>query len=394
MLAPTRPFLVIYIVWHPGFTAGARLAEALREHFRRKLYENVAGGTGISVMFRYAALPNSNVPLPINLDEAETSAIVVLTESALVSDAAWLAYINDLAQATDAAALTSRLFPVFLDQEGLKLGIAEQALRWDSWEGSPPERQQRLIAELSYEFCRMLRHYLANCAKPDMGEDERFQAYLQKVQIFISHSKHDEHGVNIAKAIRTRLTQGHGLTSFFDVHDIPAGLRFNKVLLFNVKTSAVVAVHTDSYSSREWCRREIIEAKRWNVPLVVANCISDMDERSFPYLGNVPMIRMEPAKPERIDLIVTHLLGELLKDYLWKCRLLLAGITNDPQITCLPRSPELISLVWLPASETVPAPIIVYPDPPISAEERDLIKQVVPRVRLCSMTEWIAGAKS
>jgi hypothetical protein len=56
----------------------------------------------------------------------------------------------------------------------------------------------------------------------------------------------------------------------------------------------MVAIHTDSYSSREWCRREIIEAKRWNVPLVVANGISNLDERGFPYMGNVPVVRLEP----------------------------------------------------------------------------------------------------
>ncbi|WP_204306774.1 toll/interleukin-1 receptor domain-containing protein, partial [Klebsiella pneumoniae] len=78
--------------------------------------------------------------------------------------------------------------------------------------------------------------------------------------------------------------QGDGLATFFDVHDIPTGVRFDRAILLQVRVSAVVAVHTDSYSSREWCRREIIEAKRWNVPLVVANCIADADERGFPYM--------------------------------------------------------------------------------------------------------------
>lgn len=76
---------------------------------------------------------------------------------------------------------------------------------------------------------------------------------------------------------------------------------YRQVILQKVKVSAVVAVHTDSYSSREWCRREIIEAKRWNVPLVVANCIHDLDERSFPYLGNVPVVRMDPDAADRTE---------------------------------------------------------------------------------------------
>ncbi len=86
------------------------------------------------------------------------------------------------------------------------------------------------------------------------------------MSIFLSHSKHDGDGERIAQAIRHSLHQSHGLASFFDVYDIPAGLRFQQVLLQQVRVSAMVAIHTDTYSSREWCRREVIEAKRWNVP--------------------------------------------------------------------------------------------------------------------------------
>jgi hypothetical protein len=78
MSDPTRPFLALYVVWHPDFSEGVEIAEALREHFRRKLYENVAGGTGLSVLFRSTAVPGGPVPLPIDLNDAETTAIVVL----------------------------------------------------------------------------------------------------------------------------------------------------------------------------------------------------------------------------------------------------------------------------------------------------------------------------
>src|SRR6202020_2050865 len=119
-----------------------------------------------------------------------------------------------------------------------------------------------------------------------------------------SHSKHDRDGERIAKLIRKALFDGNGLASFFDVHDIPTGVRFDRAILQQVKVSAVVAIYTDSYSSREWCRREIIEAKRWNVPLVVANCIADKDKRGFPYMGNVPVVRMDPRAVDRIDHVV------------------------------------------------------------------------------------------
>lgn len=388
MVDIARPFLVVYIVWHPDFEDGAAVAEVLRKHFRRELYANVAGGTGLSVIFRSEPAPDAGRPLPIDLGEAETTAIVVLSESSLANDADWMAYIRELSEQTDAAGLAARLFPVAIERAGLV--VAEQALRWDQWSDTlaGDKLLLRLISELTYEFCRMLRHYLEHLKRP--GEDsEALVRYLQKVQIFLSHSKHDDDGERIARRIREHLHLGHGLGSFFDVHDIPAGLRFNEVLLKQVAQSAVVAIHTDSYSSREWCRREIIEAKRRNVPLVVANCIGDQDERAFPYMGNVPIVRMDPQFADRIDVVVGRLLDEVLKDFLWRCRVELER-GGERDVVFVPRAPELISLAGLPPVAEMAKPTIVYPDPPLSAEEERLFETVAPHVRLRSFTEWIA----
>ena len=141
-----------------------------------------------------------------------------------------------------------------------------------------------------------------------------------------------------------------------------AGNAGPKVLLLSIKKSVVVAVHTDSYSSREWCRREIIEAKRWNVPMIVVNSMRDVDERGFPYMGNVPIVRMNPNKTARIEKIIGHLLDEVFKDFLWRCRIALTGDVSS-EVLFMPRHPELISLANLPTRTEVANPIIVYPDP-------------------------------
>jgi hypothetical protein len=389
MTLSTRPFLVIYVAWHPEFADGPIIAKALYDHYRRELYENVAGGTGLSVIYRFEPAPGSNVPIDIDFAEAETSAIVLLIDERWTADPAWVEWGRELMERTDAAGLGARAFPVAIDGLAMKLGMTEQAVRWDKWAGFElEERERKLIADLTYQFCRMLRSYLEQLKHP-MEEEGALVQYLRKVQLFLSHSKHDTHGEHIAKLIRERLNQGEGdsLASFFDVHDIPAGLRFNKVILQMVKVSAVVAIHTDSYSSREWCRREIIEAKRCNAPLVVANCISDLDERSFPYMGNVPVVRMDPAAADRIDYIVSRLLDEVLKDFLWRCRVELAKPAVSEDVVFLPRPPELISLAGLPKPGEG---TLVYPDPPIGAEEQRLFEEIAPTIRLRSMTEWLA----
>jgi hypothetical protein len=387
MTVPTRPLLALYVAWHPSFTAGDAMAKTLMSHFRRELFDSVAGGTGLSVLFRSEAAPGEPSPLPIDPESAETTAVIVLGDEHMVGDPEWRGYVEGLSREAEARGLRMRVLPVAFEHQATAL-TSEQAIRCDKFTGSAEARTSRLIAELTLELCRMLRHYLVRLEHGDDSE-EALNAYLEKVTIFLSHSKHAGNGEAIAKALRGHLHDGKGLSSFFDVNDIPAGVPFDRVLLNRVRQSAVVAIHTDSFSSREWCRREIIEAKRHNVPLIVANCIGDRDERGFPYLGNVPIVRMDPVGMDRLDDVIGRILDEVLRDFLWKCRIEVTGV-SDPGVTFIPRPPELISLAALPKSGMAGDPMMVYPDPPLSREEQRLFEAVAPQVELRSFTEWLA----
>lgn len=393
MALSTRPFLVMYIVWHPGFAGGRMLAEALYDHYRRKLFENVAGGIGLSVIYRSEPPSGCAALLPIDFNEGETAAVVVLFDEQFAADEAYTTWLKDTAERAEAAGLRTRVFPVAIDAALTRAGMAEQAVRWDRWGGIEEKpRTRMLISRLTYQFARMLRSYLERLRHP-ADSDEALECYLKKVQVFLSHSKRDGDGERIAKLIRQALFDGDGLTSFFDVHDIAPGLRFDRVVLNQVRVSAVVAIHTDSFSSREWCRREIIEAKRASVPLVIANCIADVDERGFPYMGNVPVVRMDPEHVDRIEDVIGRLLDEVLKDFLWRCRVELVQGDASEAVRFLPRPPELISLVGLDRSAAGDM-VLIYPDPPLGAEEQRLFEEVAPSVRLRSLTEWIAEAEA
>jgi TIR domain len=233
---------------------------------------------------------------------------------------------------------------------------------------------------------------LLEYTKRPAASEHELDSYLKKVQVFLSHSKHDAHGQAIANKIRNVIHMGHGLSSFFDVNDIPAGIPFSAVLLHAVRVSAVIAIYTDSYSSREWCRREMIEAKRRSVPLVVLNCLHDRDERAFPYLGNVPAVRLSSSDSDRIAVAIGSLLDEVLRDFIWRCRVsLLKG--KRRLAVFLPRPPELISLTALAAGGKLPT-VLVYPDPPLGSEEEALFREVAPHAEICSLTEWIAKSGS
>src|SRR6266403_495894 len=119
--------------------------------------------------------------------------------------------------------------------------------------------------------------------------------------------------------------------------------------------------------------------------MVVANCVSAIDERSFPYMGNVPLVRLDPNAADRIEYVVRRHLDERLKDFLWRCRIELVAGKAGSDVTFLPRPPELISLAAL---KSLTSATLVYPDPPIGAEEQRLFEVIAPAVRLRSMTEW------
>lgn len=389
MALDTRPFLTVYVAWHPDFQDGDRIARLLFDHYRRDVYKNITGGIGLSVQYRSVPAIGSTIPLPVNFEASETTAVVILADNHWIADPDYVAW----GQATRAAAahadFRSQVFPVAVSHGALGLG-AEQAVRWFEWDNN---HDVQLITDLTYQFCRLLRAYLPRLQNPDTSE-ATLTAYLEKVQVFLSHTKRDSDGERIARLVRDHLLDAQDFAAFFDVRNIPTGTRFDEVILHHVRVSAVVAIHTDAYSSREWCRRELLEAKRHNVPLVIANCLDDRDERGFPYMGNVPVVRMDPVAADRIDHIVARLLDEVLKDFLWRCRTALVEGEADDSVVFLPRPPELVSLTSESPRAIDPSqPLtLVYPDPPLGAEEERLFEQVAPNVRLRSFTEWTATA--
>ena len=308
----TRPLFALYVMWHPLYREGRKIADRLRKHFGRDLYRAVEEERGVSVLERSESSPDAHTPLPIDWDDAEFTAVVVLAEATLVDDYEWVNHVRSIAQIAHERGISAGFFPVTMDRRGLELEVAQQALRWDLWDVPDTNPAQRLVSDLTHEFCRMLRHRLDSLGSTTDGR-ELLGRYLEKIQVFLSHSKHDDSGESVAHSIHDWIHAHSPLGSFFDVHDIPPGLPFDEVLLHQIGAGAVVAVYTDSYSSREWCRREVIEAKRRLVPMIVVDCLRDVDPRGMAYLGNVPVVRMEPGRTDRIAAIASCLLDEVFR---------------------------------------------------------------------------------
>ena len=386
-ISDSRPLFTLYVVWHPDYTEGADVADALRRHFGSDRNRDVGGRAGVSALYRNANAPGSLTPIPIPLDDSDTTAVVVLIDTALAGDPDWTQYVEEISARADARGFRARLIPVAMKSGVLDFGLSTQAIRWDSWAGNVGERRDRLVRDLTYEFIRILRHFLAQIRHaPDDGDD--LNRYMEAIQVFLSHSKHDDDGESIAEAIRNWIHANSALSSFFDVINIPAGVSFASAIDHSIQNGAMVAIYTDTYSSREWCRREVMTAKLQNAPMALVDCLQTLDERAFPYLGNVPIIRMDPNLMDRIPQVVARLLDEAFRDFLWRCRVEALRQTNPPAIF-ISRPPELVSLAALPNGSGDDPQSIVYPEPVLSAVEASLFQKIAPNVRIRTLTEWL-----
>ena len=386
--ADRAPF-VLHVVWHPQCSAAPAIADELRRHFASERYHDIAGGAGVTVLLRDVHAPDSDAPPGIDWTDGEIVAVVVLLDHAAAADSRWALYLQNIVGQADERGFATRVFPVALEARVLKVGLKVQALRWDRWPegGEAGRRIDRFIRELTYQFIRMLRHRLS--IQPGHAGDE-LRRYRENIRVFLSHSKHDEHGEAVARAIRGWFHEHGTLASFLDVDDMTAGVRSDAVIEDAIRHGVLVAIYTDSYSSREWCRREAILAKRHGVPMLVVDCLQDKDDRAFPYLWNVPVVRMDAGRPERVGQVASTLLDEVFKGYLWQQRTAQHRLAA-PRTVFTSRPPELATAAAFADKPSGGESVIVHPDPPLGWEENRLFADTLPNVRVCALSEWLVG---
>ena len=124
-------------------------------------------------------------------------------------------------------------------------------------------------------------------------------------KMFLSHTKMDlGKEPRAVESLRDLLKSDQPIKTWYDSGDIPGGSRFAKEIEEGIEDSSLLCVITDNYSSREWCRKEVLLAKRKQRPIVVVDALSRCEIRSFPYIGNLPVIRWNEEAPQAaVDLL-------------------------------------------------------------------------------------------
>lgn len=392
----TRAPLHLHLLAHPKSEGANELASAL---MRRFVEPPASGGLRIPVFFT----PDRGDDRPpeldpeggLNLDAAEHTIVVVLADERMLRTVpsgtgdAWVAFVRRAIELTPLDASPHHVLPVALEPEGFRLSDGLHVLPATLPDGSKPQAAERRLAEISFHVAARAIQLLAHGKVPALAPD-RMKA---PVTIFLSHAKADldprqyEDPVRQTRQVLNELP----VEQWYDAQQIATSQDFADAISAGIRDcSVMLAFQTDHYSSRPWCRREVLEAKRLGAHVLIVDALQSGEARSFPYGGNVPTVRWQFREDPRVDAhrVIDRAVLEALR---FKHNRAVLDTAAEPGEIVLPVAPEAVTLAN-EHSEGETEKTFLYPDPPLGREELQVLQQLRPKARfltpLTKLARW------
>jgi len=372
--------LAIFALWHPNFPNGMNYAELIFSEFRRNVSDPLSRGMNVPVYFRYVS------PLAAIPDDFQFTVIVALIDTQFLVSEEYRTYLQALQSSGREGML---IIPVAIEKEALNLSLGNLNFA-RLYDYDNEIKNDSLIRIIAHETVRHLYQL------PDILSGATMDGPPPPLKLFISHAKAD--GVALARRIKDYVEGSLPLKTFFDANDIAIGYDFSQEIERYIQDAVIVAIHTDMYSSREWCRREILLAKEHNRPIVILNCFLNGESRSFPYMGNVLTVHYQSIHddPDAVPVwsrLITAVLKETLRlryQELWVNHVarMLEYDLSRALVSAYP--PELVTV--LRKIDQIPEDFI-YPDPPLGNEELAIIESLVKQVSPDSRLRFITPSK-
>jgi hypothetical protein len=393
-----RPPLHLYLLAHPKSAEANNVASAL---MRRFVEPPASGGLRIPVFFT----PDRGDDLPpglgpgggVDLDAARHSIVVVLADERMVRTVpsgtgdAWVAFTRSAIDRAALAVSPHHVLPVALEQEGFGLSDARHVLPATIDPGMKAEEAvEKRLSEISFHVAARALQLLERGKVPADAPD-RMKA---PVAVFVSHAKADLAPQHYDDPVRqTRALLGElPVESWYDAQQIATSQEFAKAISAGIRDcSILLAFQTDHYSSRAWCRREVLEAKRLGAHVLLVDALQTGEPRSFPYGGNVPTIRWQFRDDPKVDArsVVDRAAREALR---FKHNRALLQSAAAAEEVVLPAAPEALTLAYEYTDEAA-AKTFLYPDPPLGREELLVLQQLRPKARFLTPLTKLAQSQ-
>ncbi|WP_316738323.1 toll/interleukin-1 receptor domain-containing protein [Pedobacter aquatilis] len=373
--------LNIYVVWHPDSTVSQTIAEGIYSRFCRDYKNPLSRGIGIPVYFRSVPLEDA-MPLDIDFNEAEKNAVILLIDEDYYLDSNYGAYTEQLVAKIDD---NNRLFPIALFKDAYSIGRGLSKLQFtDATKFFGEKLNLEKAKHLKKAIRKIQTEILHDCSRlllrfHPVQDDKQKHRIGSPVKLFLSHAKRD--GESIAIRFKKFIEDNLKLDVFFDTVDIANGYDFAEQFNDEIKHSALVVFHTDEYSNREWCRREVLIAKKHKSPIVVVHDIKKGERRAFPYLGNMPTIVISRNETQAFYRIVNRTLYQVLNNLYQNGLLEGYKAIHSPdinEIKIITSPPELLNFLAIKTYQKGldKKLIMLYPDPPLGIEEIDILNQL------------------
>lgn len=379
--------LRVYVVFNPDHQVATQWYERLLDSFDCIGMQREGLRFGVPVHRRCQpwgearpGLAPAN-PRRIDFSHAEWNVVVVLQDVGLADQQElWEPYLADVMRQHQNNEATSWVIPVELGQVNAASLRYLQGIPKRLLTGAPDERSGRQF------FIALLNAVLVKMNPPASRH-----AAGSRYTVFVSHAKRD--GSEAAQRVAERLSQVMqrlGPECFFDVDSLIPGDDYPQRFEAAIREASLLALITDTYHARPWCRWEMLCAKKHGRPVVVAELGRGRIERSFPYVGNVPTLRLDDSLDElsndSIEILIQALLSESLRVELWRR---LAGGSAGDKAVLLIRPPELSDIALVAAEHPGALRRVLYPDPPLSTEEIDLLQAAFPHIEILTLSQAI-----
>lgn len=399
-----RPPLQIHVLFHPDSVEGRTLAETMVPGF---LAAPAVRGLRVPIFLtqdRGDALPPRLAPDPgvphdpdwLNLDAAQHSVVVIIADARMNrrvdggTGSQWAEFAKKLVNNHDPR--KHAILLVSLDEQGVQLDESLAALNFLTFKADQDlaAREEEVAFQIAVRALILLR---------ERGEaiDTNDPTLNAPVSVFLSHAKADldaERKGPVHRVLEEVSTMK--IDQWYDARKIELTEEFSTKIKKGIEDADLMIVFlSDSWAKSSWCRMEAAYAKEVGTPILVVDALKDGEPRSFPYGGNVKVVRW----PVPDEVMLKTFLGDdfdqqKLEQRLQKLRTAAARMLLSASIletltrahnaclmrnqaqdgdVCLDVSPEAFHL-----STNLQDHSFLYPDPPLTGEEYSILNRLRP----------------
>lgn len=360
----SNPLQIVFL-WHPD---DEEKISPIIEFARKMLSPDpiYPFSHSIHLPIRFCTSLDAHIPVFLpEIEHAEQTLIFAFVGDSIIAsktynddDRNWYDFIKEnFIEKDDTTKENSvKFIGIALNSSAYNLDGARNFIRIDDYEGNSDVLKMQLFIAIAHQIYR-------------------YGLESKALKLFLSHTKADRFGVELVRKIKRYVDEHSDMLNFYDVTSIEPGAKFWHRIKDAIPDSTFLAIRTDHYTSSYWCQKEILEAKKQLRPMLEVDALNSMEDRSFPFLQNIPVLRIpvdfEKGEPKVAESTLLKILATCLVETIRYHLFLHQHPSADRDIT-LSRPPELYDINRMNAKMV---DSVLYPYPNLYPDESDILKK-------------------